>query len=91
VSTILIDIFGTREDLSWRADRCSRTKNRKVCPNEGGVVMVNKRPAARTARRRVKFARDSSLERAGFELSVPLRATAPAISFPEISNPFSAK
>jgi hypothetical protein len=62
VSTILIDIFGTREDLSWRADRCSRTKNRKVCPNEGGVVMVNKRPAARTARRRVKFARDSSLE-----------------------------
>jgi hypothetical protein len=27
VSTILIDIFGTREDLSRRADRCSRTKN----------------------------------------------------------------
>ena len=37
------------------------------------------------------FAADSLLERAGFELSVPLRATAPAISFPEISNPFSAK
>jgi len=27
VSTILIDIFGTREDLSRRADGCSRTKN----------------------------------------------------------------
>jgi hypothetical protein len=39
----------------------------------------------------VKFAVDSLLERAGFELSVPLRATAPAISFPEISNRFSAK
>jgi hypothetical protein len=39
----------------------------------------------------IRFALDSSLERAGFELSVPLRATAPAISFPEISNPFSAK
>jgi hypothetical protein len=34
---------------------------------------------------------DWLLEGAGFELSVPLRATAPAISFPEISNPFSAK
>jgi hypothetical protein len=34
---------------------------------------------------------DWLLERAGFELSVPLRATAPAISFPEISNPFSEK
>jgi hypothetical protein len=43
------------------------------------------------ASRKFRFARDSPLERAGFELSVPLRATAPAISFPEISNPFSAK
>jgi hypothetical protein len=43
------------------------------------------------ARVEQRFAQDSPLERAGFELSVPLRATAPAISFPEISNPFSAK
>jgi hypothetical protein len=28
---------------------------RKVCPNEGGVVMVNKRPAARAARRRARI------------------------------------
>jgi hypothetical protein len=39
----------------------------------------------------VGFARDSPLEGDGFELSVPLRATAPAISFPEIRNPFSSQ
>ena len=40
---------------------------------------------------KVGFAVDSPLEGDGFELSVPLRATAPAISFPEIRNPFSSK
>jgi hypothetical protein len=57
----------------------------------GVTAEAERRRAGTGAREEVRFACDSPLERDGFELSVPLRATAPAISFPEKRNPFSSK
>jgi len=79
--------FLTRHPSLFAIPKESTAARRKRMPGPLRVALT--RIAATEVR--TEFAPASLLERAGFELSVPLRATAPAISFPEISNPFSAK